>query len=401
MIADRNIICVASNWFYDPTSKHQLMKLLAERNHILWVNYHGSRRVTASGADLKTAIGRIGQFLAGPRQVASNITVITPIVVPLPGSTRARRVNRWILLRQIRRALRRLPARPVQVWSFAPDVSYLAGGFGEECLVYYCVDEFSEFAGYDSQAIVRQERDLIARADLVVTTSRRLQASKQACHPRTHLVTHGVDYEHFAKATSPDLTEPEDVADLPRPILGFFGLIQEWVDLDLLAEVARRRPGWSIVLIGEMRTAIGPGRQPPNLHVLGRRPYETLPAYCRAFDVGLIPFRVNALTLKVNPIKLREYLAAGLPVVSTPLPEAEAYQPLVEIADGVDAFVDACQRAVTGNTPEQIERRQAAMRQETWRAKIELLSQLVEDACTENKEGSLGQERTDGEGPCD
>ncbi len=379
MIAGKNIICIASNWFFDPTSKHQVMKLLAEQNHILWVNYHGSRRVTASAGDLKTVVHRLGQFLTGPRQVAPTITVLTPVVLPLPSSPRVRRLNGRILVRQIRRALRRLGPRPVQVWSFAPDVSFLAGRFAEERLVYYCVDEFSEFAGYDAPTIRNLERELIGRADLVVTTSQRLFASKRSLHPQTHLVTHGVDCEHFARATDPTTDIPDDVADLPHPILGFFGLIQEWVDLDLLAEVARRRPGWSIVLIGELRVDRRPAATPSNLRFLGRRAYDDLPGYCRAFDVGLIPFRVNELTLNVNPIKLREYLAAGLPVVSTPLPEVAAYAPMVEIADGVDAFVDACDRALAGDTPERIQARQAAIRTETWRAKVEQLSQLVED----------------------
>ncbi len=380
MIAGRNIVCIASNWFYDPTSKHQVMKLLAETNHVVWVNYHGSRRVTASAGDVRTALGRLGEILGGAKPVAPNLTVLTPLVLPLPGSAWARRLNRAMLVRQIRRVLRRLPSRPVQIWSFAPDVSFLAGRFGEERLVYYCVDEFAAFAGYDAPTIARLERELIERADLVVTTSRRLHASKQPLHERTYLVPHGVDYEHFAAATDPSTAPPDDVANLPRPILGFFGLIQEWVDLDLLTEVARRRPAWSIVLIGEARVERLPTVETGNLHLLGRRPYESLPGYCRAFDVGLIPFRVNELTLNVNPIKLREYLAAGLPVVSTPLPEVAAYEPLVTIADGVEAFIAACERALAERDPQQAARRQEAMRGETWRAKVEHLSDLVEGA---------------------
>jgi glycosyltransferase involved in cell wall biosynthesis len=207
-----------------------------------------------------------------------------------------------------------------------------------------------------------------------------LQASKNSLNPQTHLVPHGVDVDHFAKATDPATRVPDDVADLPHPILGFFGLIQEWVDLELLAEVARLRPDGSIVLIGQARTDRKPRDMPKNVHFLGQRPYETLPAYCRAFDVGLIPFRINELTLNVNPIKLREYLAAGLPVVSTPLPEVAVYRPLVDIAEDAEAFVAACDRAVAADDSESIERRRDAMRKETWAAKVEHLSKLVE-AC--------------------
>ncbi len=380
MISDRNIVCLASNWSYDPTSKHQVMKVLSERNEILWVNYHASRRVRASSADARAVLRRLREVFRGPERVGSNLTVVTPFVLPLPGNHGARWINRRLLVRSIRGALDRLPKRPVQVWSFAPDVASLAGAFDEECLLYYCVDEFSEFEGYDAHTILHLERELISRCDLVVTTSQRLQVTKAPLHPWTQLVPHGVDAEHFAKATDPATPIPQDVAALPRPILGFFGLIQEWVDLDLLAELARRRPAWSVVLIGEYPAGQPPSVPTGNLHFLGRRDYADLPAYCKAFDVGLIPFRVTELTLNVNPIKLREYLAAGLPVVSTPLPEVAAYEPLVETADGVEEFLAACERSLAARDPEDVARRQAAMRQETWHAKVERLSALVEQA---------------------
>ena len=257
MIEDRNIICIASNWFYDPTSKHHIMRLLSQRNHVVWVNYHGSRRPRMSGADIGAAAAKLRQVVQGPRRVSDSITVVTPLVVPLPGSRAVAAVNRRLLTRQIRGVLRGLPRRPVQLWSFAPDVDYLCGRFEEECVVYYCVDEFSEFAGYDRDAILAAERRLAAKADLVVTTSQALYDAKRHLNDRVELVPHGVDYDHFARATSPDVEIPADIADLPRPILGFWGLIQDWIDIDLLRDVATARPDWSIVLIGEIATDVG------------------------------------------------------------------------------------------------------------------------------------------------
>ncbi len=367
MIEDRNIICFASNWSYDPTSKHHVMKLLSERNHVIWVNYHGSRRprVTDAGA----VVRKLRQCMQGPRRVAENITVVTPLVLPLPGNRAAAVINRQVLVRQIRQVLRGLPPRPVQVWSFAPDVDYVCGRFGEECVVYYCVDEFSEFTGYDQEKTLEAEARLARRADLVVTTSQALYDAKRSLNARTVLVTHGVDYEHFAKATSDDLTVPEDIASLPRPVLGFWGLIQDWLDVPLLAEVARLRPRWCFVLIGEAATDVTALARLPNVHLLGRRPYERLPAHAKGFDVGLIPFRVNELTRAVNPIKLREYLSAGLPVVSTRLPEVERYDEWVSVAEGAEGFVRACEEVLAAEARR--EDRQAAMRRETWAVKVE------------------------------
>ena len=416
MLEDRNIICLASNWSYDPTSKHHVMRLLAQRNHVIWVNYHGSRRPCLTGAVVGAAAAKIRQFIQGPRRVDRNITVITPLVVPIPGNRAVAALNRELLARQIWNVLRDLPDRPAQLWSFAPDVDYLCGRFDEECVVYYCVDEFSEFTGYNASAVAAAERRLIQHADLVITTSQSLHDAKRrgpatprarramagTCpdsvgrpcgatktdsrqllhdtHSNVVLVPHGVDYEHFACAISPETTVPDDIADLPKPILGFWGLIQDWLDLDLLASVARARPDWSIVLIGETLVDPAPLSGLPNVHLLGRRPYQSLPAYAKGFDVGLIPFRLNALTRAVNPIKLREYLSAGLPVVSTPLPEVQRYQDLVHIAGDAPTFIAACERALSGNDAARSHlaaARQAAMQHETWAAKVKEISDHV------------------------
>jgi len=377
VIENRNIVCLASNWHIDPTSKHQVMKLLAQRNHVLWVNYHASRRPQASVQDLRAIARKLGQVVGGIEEITPTLRVLTPMLVPLPGLPGVQTVNRILLLRQLHRAMASLPRRPVQVWSFAPDAGYLVGRLREECFVYYCVDEFSEFEGYDKLRIQRLERELMRAASVVITTSASLHASKSPFNPRTHLVTHGVDYEHFARAALPETTVPDDIRGIPKPIFGFYGLIQHWVDVALVAEVARRRPAWSFVLIGEALQDVSAYRSLPNLYFLGRRPYASLPGYAKAFDVGLIPFKQNELTRNVNPIKLREYLSAGLPVVSTPLPEVARYADFVYLAGGADEFEAACLRAIREDAPERRAARQAAMTRETWAAKVEELSDLV------------------------
>jgi len=262
----------------------------------------------------------------------------------------------------------------VQRWTCAPDVDYACVQFGEDCGVYYCVDEFSQFSGYDAAAIREAEKRLAHRADLVVTTSTALYESKRFFNTRTVLVTHGVDLAHFAKATAPETAVPQDVAGLPRPIFGFWGLIQDWLDVPLIARLAQARPDASIVLIGEAATDVSVLSSLPNVHLLGRRPYEQLPAYAKAFDAGLIPFCVNELTRAVNPIKLREYLSAGLPVVSTALPEVERYGSLARVARDAEAFIQACDTAAAPDAGERTFSarfmRQNAMREETWEAKL-------------------------------
>lgn len=370
MIRDKTIICFASNWFYDPTSKHHVMKLLAERNHVVWVNYHASRRPSVSVADAGAIVGKLRQVIQGPRRVSENMTVVTPLVVPLPGSRAVTALNRRLLVRQIRSVLRALPRRPVQLWSFAPDVDYLVGQFDEEAVVYYCVDAFGEFTGYDRDAVAEAEARMCRKADLLITTAESLKRQKQSLNENTVLVTHGVDCRHFAKAADEATEIPADIASIPRPILGFWGLIQDWIDVELLAEIARRRSDWSIVLIGEAATDMSPLRGLANVHVLGRRPYASLPGYAKAFDVGLIPFRRNPLTEAVNPIKLREYLSAGLPVVGTPLPEVRRYERWVRLAETPGEWVSKIEESLRNHSPVEAHARRAAMEAETWSAKV-------------------------------
>lgn len=354
------------------------MRILARENHVLWVNFHASRRPQLSRGDAGVIVRRLRQAFGGPRHVAPRIDVLSPLLVPLPNAGAARWLNGWLLARQIRQVLRRLPRRPLQLWLFTPDVPELIDRMRAERIVYYCVDEFSAFAGYDRPLIERLEAQTIALSDLVVTTSPELYAHRARCHHCVHLVPHGVDIEHFVGA--PSLAEqdvPADVARLPRPRFGYMGLVADYVDLPLLGEAARARPDWSFVLIGDVRTSLAPLRNLPNVQVLGGRPYESLPAYCRGFDVGLIPFRMNRLVRAVNPIKLREYLAAGLPVVSAPMEAVQAYAPHVLTAVTAAEFLAACERALElGRTagPAQIQR---VVQHEGWAARVTDLARLV------------------------
>ncbi len=394
---DRTIICLASNYRFDPTSKHHVMHELARTNDVLWVNWHGSRRPKLGRRDLSSVFEKLKQFQNGLEQARERLWILTPMVVPLPASRLARRLNQHLLVKQIRAALAKLRAtgwppagarssasglsgRPTratqrrQLWLFAPDVEFLAGAFGEEALVYYCVDEFAEFTGYDKETVREQDRRLCQVADLVLTTSQPLFDARQEYNPNTMLVRHGVEHAHFARALEPDLRVARELESITRPRIGFFGLINDWIDLDLVAEVARRRPQWSFVLLGRTEIPVEPYASVRNLHFLGRKPYPELPAYCRGFDVATIPMKMNRLTHNVNPLKLREYLAAGLPVVATPLPEAQLHYEDVFIAAGPLEFEKAIDSALTRTDDAARRRRSESVRQEGWPGKVDRIT---------------------------
>lgn len=325
------------------------MKRLSRHNRVVWVNYHGSRRPTVGAADIRAACTKLFEVARGVRRVSDTMVQVTPLVIPGARGGWLEALHRRLLIGGIRRAIRyfyRDRPAPVQVWSFAPDVPFLVGRFDEAKYLYYCVDEFAEFEGYDAETIMRLEREQIEKADLVVATSQKLHRTKQAIRDDVVYVPHGVDYDHFTSAWQEEPALPEDIRHLAGPVFGYFGLLHHWVDIELLREVAQLRPGYQFVLIGEVKVDLNGLDCLPNVHVLGRRAYADLPAYCAGFDAAMMLFRQNSMTENVNPIKMQEYLAAGLPIVSTPLPEADGFSPFVIMAKSADAFAAACDRVL-------------------------------------------------------
>jgi glycosyltransferase involved in cell wall biosynthesis len=185
-----------------------------------------------------------------------------------------------------------------------------------------------------------------------------------------------VDVAHFRRALD-DGPLPADIREIQHPIAGFFGLIEEWIDLELIETAARALPAVSFVLIGRSARPLGALTTLPNVHVLGRRPYEHLPDYLRAFDVGLLPYRLNAQVLNSNPKKLREYLAGGRPVVSVRVPEVERYARFVRIADDPVSFTQAISEAVAGDDDAARRARADAMLDESWESRVARVSELV------------------------
>ncbi len=399
-IRDRIIVCVASCWDYDPTSKHHIMKLLSQTNDVVWVNYHGTRRPSLTRNDFKSACSVLRRAARGIQRVSDSMIQLTPLVLPGATGPLLRAIHRRLLVRQIRRAIKRVEGyrgKRIQVWTFAPDVPFLAGEFDEEILVYYCVDEFTRFEGVDARTVAGLERELIDNAGLVITTSAELARRKGQQRANVHLVRHGVEFNHFAQAWRDSGGRPADLPHNGRPILGFFGLIQHWIDVALLAEAARRRPHYAFVLIGDCKVDVSQLRRTDNVYLLGRRPYADLPDYCRYFDAGLLPFvtgHSGAQTDDINPIKLREYLAAGLPVISTPLPEAMRYKGPVRIAGGAAEFAAQCDAVAASRGS--VDREQIArhVADESWESVVAHLATIVRERIDAG--AAVARERTVG-----
>lgn len=373
------IIAFAKDWHEDPTSNHHVLRELARSRRVVWLNSIATRTPSlASGRDLGKIVRKLREFTKGPINVENDLWVYTPLALPFPHSAVARALNRQVLRATIRMLRLRLGIKDFQLWTFLPNVGDYVGTLGESVAVYYCVDEWSMFGYLDRDQTVAAERTLLAKVDAVFAINGALADAKRAVNPSTFESPHGVDHDLFARALAPETVVPRDLAALPHPRLGFYGTLRDWVDFELLAHIARERPTWQLALIGQELCDTSAIRGLPNVHLLGQKPHHELPAYCKGFDVGIIPYRIDERMQFVNPLKLREYLSAGLPVVSTPVPEVRRYPALARIAATPDGFIAAVEQALREGTPERRAARSAAMATETWAARVATVEQTID-----------------------
>jgi glycosyltransferase involved in cell wall biosynthesis len=243
------------------------------------------------------------------------------------------------------------------------------------------MDELSKFRGAPPQ-IIDRELELLARADVVFTGGRKLFESKSRFNDNCHFYGCGVDVNHFGQARLAETAVPQELAALPQPVLGYFGVIDERMDYELMAHLARCKPQWSIALIGPT-IKVDPNSLPKaaNLHWLGQRPYAQLPACCKAFDLCLMPFAMNEATEFINPTKALEYMATGREIVSTPVPDVvQNFGSVVRIARTADEFVATCERALDQPDAEAIARGLRLARQNSWDSIVAHLEDHLQEA---------------------
>ena len=373
------IIAFSKDWHEDPTSNHHVLRELAKTRRVLWLNSLATRTPDITSARDLGKIGRkLREFTRGAVHVENDLWVATPLVLPLPQSAAASWVNRQILRFTIQGLRAQLGIDRFHLVTFLPNTAPYLGTLGEELAMYYCVDEWATFPGLDREGTLAIERALLERVDATFTTSLALRDKKSRHCRHTFLAPHGVDHAKFARALDDGLTVPADLAALPGPVIGFFGTLRDFLDYELIAHVAKARPEWSFALIGQELCDIGPLKGLPNVHLLGQKRHGELPAYCKGFDVGLIPYRIDDDVKFINPLKLREYLSAGLPVVSTPMPEVQPYAHLCHLAGTGDEMIAAIERALGEGGLEARRARSAGMQGETWQARALAIAHVID-----------------------
>ena len=373
-IAGLDIVCLATApWGVVRSVTEYTMLGFASANRVLIVEPFGSWITLARMARRQNR-----KQISKPRleQVADRVWVYRPPPIGLPGTSRlamATAVNGWLLAQLLRQPLRQLGFSKPVLWSQLFNVAALFRHFPARLRIYECGDYDAALARDERhrRLVLAQEAATCRAADLVFAVTEELAAPLRAHNPETYEVNCAADLAFFGRALDPATQVPQTLACLPRPVIGYLGGVDPWkIDVDLLLDMARAHPEWSIALVGYVWFGFDPAplRACPNIHVLGPQDYDAFPAFLKGMDVCIMPFPLNEITRNGDALKLYEYLAGGRPVVSTPVPAARRLAGAVRIADTHAGFTAAVEAALAEPASAQADRL-AAVQPHSWDAR--------------------------------
>lgn len=385
-----SIVCLSqSSWDAElPTNRQQIMRRAAERGHrVLFVDtgpFLGRRIVDVLRRRLPPAALL---DMIRPLERSGNVATLTAINL-FPWGHRYRltnRLNTWLNAVIVRRVGRDLPG-PIVLWVYDPCCSSMIGACGEALAAYDCVDDYPSLSFYDARekALARfGDREAAARSAVVFTTTSALFERHGHSNSSVHLVGNVGDFDHFESAVDRS-SAADDVRDLRRPVIGFGGRFMTGkIDFSLLEATARTHPDWTLLLIGPAdetaQQELGRLTRMENVHWLGHRPYDVLPRYVAAFDVGVCPYQWNDWMRGGFPLKVYEYLAAGKPIVASGNPDLAGMEPDVVLAHGPGEFVQAIEQATLRITDADVDRRRRLAALNTWDSRTQRLLQLVSE----------------------
>lgn len=355
-----------------PSSTQHIIKKLSRSYRILWVNSIGLRQPTLSTKDLKRVLSKVKSRFHSKKEANysnrkfHNIDVVDCLTIPAPKTRFARRIACEMIKFQLTNTLKKLKFDKPIFWTSLPTAADVCQSMSNSGVVYYCGDDFSALAGVDHKTVIRHESDLVQYADLILVASESL--ADRFPSQKTFVVPHGVDYDLFSTPTP-------SANDLPSPkekVIGFYGSLSNWLDYDLIKQVALQCPDWTLVFIGpcELTTNLLPNL--PNVRYLGPKPHTDLPKYSQHWAVSWLPFVDNKQIRACNPLKLLEYLAAGKPVISTHFPAIDPYKGMINVVNNA-TDVKKCMDSLIPVDKEKM----SIVRQQSWDSKALYIDELV------------------------
>jgi glycosyltransferase involved in cell wall biosynthesis len=382
-----SVLCLSTiSWDFLWQRHQELMSRLArDGNQVLYVEPLGIR--SPGIQDFSRIVRRIRHRVQagrrGVRQAGENpsagsgrgLYIHDPIIFPFHGSRINDILNEIIVTRTLKRIMRRLGFLEPIIWTYLPTPLALSviGNIDHKLLIYDCVDALALNPKGVLVTYAQSETRLLQKADIVFVTSRRLYAERRLLNPHIAYVPAGVNVEHFSRCER----IPNDLAEIEPPRIGFFGGIDERLDLELVACLADSSSEWSVVMIGPVRTDVTRLRKRPNVFFLGTKRYEDLPAYLAELDVLIMPYLINEYTTYIYPAKLHECLATGKPTVATALPELDAFRDVITVAEDHNQFVQGVVRALQEDEGILRHRRLEVARANSWEARYQLITEKI------------------------
>lgn len=377
MITDRDIIIFNDDWGrYPSTLQHIANILLKNNNRVFWIGSLGLRKPKINLSDLKRALQKIIKVFFKSEKITKKSGIepilVHPFVLPFHDFQFIRMINKFFITKKIKKTLKKYGSENPIIVTSAPISDFVIGELGETCSIYYCVDDYSSMEGA-FKIIPSLEKKLIEKVDGIFAVSDFLYQTRKSNKKNIFLIQQGVELNHFHKIEQ----LADEVKNLKRPVIGFFGLISEWIDLDLIYKCTKKYSEYTFVIIGKTVLNLSHFDDCKNFVYLGPIEYRDLPKYASIFDVGIIPFQLNKVTIAANPLKLLEYFSLGIPVVSTNLPEVKKFDNLAYISENDDEFIRFIEIAVSDNLHERNQKRIYEAKKYSWESVTENIFDIV------------------------
>jgi len=376
-----SFLVFSDDWGEHPSSCQHIFKHLVKDYPVVWVNTVGMRPPRLSKQDAVKAFKKLKRMFfttstgKASLKLPKNLSVLQPFMLPYNKGL-WRKFNRISVIKTVRKELSRRGLESSILVTTVPNACDYIGAFNERRVIYYCVDDFANWPGHDKKLVLKMEEELIKRSNIFIATSEKLFSKLSKFSKPTYFLPHGVDLKKFQS------TLPREglFNNVPKPRAGYIGLVDKRLDLKLIRHLAQILRDISFVFIG--KTEIGQINDVPNIFFLPPVSYKDVPSVLKSLDVLILPYQVNEFTQTLNPLKLKEYLASGKPIVGSPLKEIEKWQPFLKVAQTPEEWAAAIREALTEDRAPLLPDLYQRLAREDWSTKAQEFLQICLEGFT-------------------